>query len=113
MANRPYSKQGSSAGVYHMRTDRKINARAYWVKNNGIKAVWYNAKWYVGRIEDLGSTTSHLKSESNASCPHQSTMSWDWANWTGTWAAAGKNVKVKPWTYRLAFECPSKLKVEV
>merc|ERR1712126_348929 len=42
-------------------------------------------------------------------------MSWDFGMGgptDGEWHAAGEDVKVKPWTHRLAFECPSKLKVE-
>ena len=68
--------QGWYSGEYNVQNDRLINYKEYYVSSNGEKAIWYfNGKWIVNVISNLGTLHPSLISTDGPTCPGD-TQSW-------------------------------------
>ena len=84
------SAQGSRQGIYH--NSSVVNGKPSWTSN--LQAIWYDLQydnWKIGPIDDIGTSTAGIKSESANGCPFYIPAE-QWYYWDGSsWIGAGQN----------------------
>ena len=89
-------KQGQYEGVYTFHGFS--NEMDYWVDADGEHAIWFNDRWNIGYLTDLGSLFVDIYSSSNSlieKCPNNEGYVWNWIFWDVYFWTATYDVYIK------------------
>ena len=90
LENNAQAAQGSREGIYH--NSSLVNGKPSWTSTS--QAIWYNQdydNWNVGSLDDIGTSTGGMKSDSANGCPFD-IASEEWNYWyNDVWTSAGPN----------------------